>query len=84
MKFTPVDYEIVKEIPVRRNYKKLYAFFEEFLNAEVKAVEVNFDERDYKNINSCCNGLRKSVRRGGFPIYVVKRGERIFLINKSI
>lgn len=63
---------------------KLQGELEEFMNMNVEAAEVSFIANEYKSTNSCYSSLYKSIKRFGYPIQVVVRDGKLYLIRKDM
>lgn len=74
----------VKKVPAERNMYKNQRILEEFLNMNVKCVEVQFDASEWKGPRSCCASLYNSVKRFGYPIRVSLGEEHVYLINNTL
>lgn len=82
MKLEPIkNYEDIKPKCYSKNVKGI---IEEFLNMNVKAVEIHFNDLEYKDSASCAGAFYKSAKRQLYPITVVKKGDHVYLINNSI
>ena len=60
---------VVKEVP-RKAKKNLRGMLDEFMRMNVKAVRVDFNEKEYAHIHSCDSSFHKAVSAGAYPIDV--------------
>lgn len=75
MKLIPAN-----EVPKRKHpYHSLQKLIKDFCNDDNKIVKVEFDNRDYKNIQSAYVSLYKAARHSKRPVKVCMRGDEIYL-----
>ena len=74
----------VKEIPGVKKYHPLKNRWEEFMAMNVKVVKVDLDEREYKSATVAAGVMQASIKRHGYPITVVRRGNEIYLIRRDM
>ena len=82
MKFTCV--EMVPEVEKSKPKNKICIFLEEFMTANQKFALVEFKEGEYKHPDYPYKVLWMAVRRDGYPIQVVKRKDKVYLIRKDM
>lgn len=76
---------VVKELPPARKQKKsLKAIFDEFLSMNVQVARVDLSEHDYKDSKVANTVFKTAVKRWCVPITVVKRGDEIYFINRTM
>ena len=79
----------VEEIPKKRTpkagefveYKSVHDYLKEFMKMDVKYAKVSINRFDYASDTSACTVFHVSIKRHGFPIKVVRRGEDIYLVR---
>lgn len=81
MRFIVVDENILKEKCKRKSLKHV---FMEFMRMNVKAVQVDFTEFDYKSVDSAYNNLHKGAKKHSVPVRVIKNGDSIYFVRTDI
>lgn len=81
MKFVKVD--MVPEV-VRKRYARLQDDWKEFMAMNVKVVNVDLTQYNYKSVGVAYAVMRKSIIRSGEPIDICKRGDEIYLIRRDM
>lgn len=81
MRFTVVD---ENEFKKRCDKKKLKYVFQEFINMQVKVVEVNFTEREYISMRSAYNNLQVAAKRHCVPVQVKSVGDKLYFVRTDI
>lgn len=73
---TPIN---INDIPARWNENPIIKDLEEFCSSEELAVEAAI--RNGTTAAKICQNYRYAVKRGGFPVKVIRRGDRVFLVK---
>lgn len=78
MTLIPVDF-----IPAHKSGErnKLQKLLKDFANSDLRFVEVEFKEDEYKNLMSCYGSLHRAILRTKYPIKVAKRRDKIYLVK---
>ena len=79
-----MNFIVVEDIPKRSNPKNLFGMWREFMAMNTKVVKVELSEYDYKNSSVARNCFCQSIKRGCFPITVIKRGDDIYLVRRDM
>ncbi len=79
MKLTPVN---IAEAKCPK--KDVYHMLLEFANSEHECVRVDYESFEYKSEKSAYSSLSKCVEKTSFPIRVITREGKIFLIKEVI
>lgn len=81
MRFTVVDEKVLEK---RCKQKQLKYVFMEFINMNVKVAKIDFNEFDYKSIDSAYNNLHHGAKRHCVPVQVTKIGDSIYFVRTDI
>ena len=68
----------------RKQYNNLKADWQEFMDMGVKVAKIDMAQYNYKSLLTGYQVMMKSIRRHGFPIDIMKRGEEIFLVRRDM
>ena len=73
----------IAEIPdmQKRGYHDLAGVLKRFIDSDNNIVEIEFNEKDYKNAKSCSGSLSLAIKRTGYACKVVMRNNRVFLMR---
>lgn len=73
----------INDIPgdSRNRTSKYSADIAEFLNSGADVAEIFTDTS--KSVTNVANSLRVYVSKGGYPVHIVQRKDRIFLIREG-
>lgn len=74
----------VKEMPRKLYNENLQMRLKELMKMNVKIVKVDFNEREYKNTETCRAAFNKAVHRGAFPIDVKTVNKEIYLVRRDM
>ena len=78
------DLDILHEVRLRKYRTKLDAVLREFIKSGYAAMEAHLEENEYVNTNSCANALRKAIKNGKYPIWVITKNGRVYLVRNDI
>lgn len=79
-----MNFTEVREIPRRRGYTSLKREFEDFMATGLKAAKVGFEKGQYKSSAVAYSCMYISIKRHGFPIKIIKRGDEIYLVRTDM
>lgn len=79
MKFVKVD-----EVPKRTRKKKLQRFLDEFMDANIIAAKVDYDENDYSSLQSARSNIGKAIKLSGHPINIATVNGVLYLIRRDM
>lgn len=73
----------VKELPKTRRStpNKLQEFIKIFYESKNNFLEVTYAEGEYSNNKSCINTLSSACKRSHYPVKVVQRNYKIYLVK---
>lgn len=74
----------VKDVPGLKVNHRLKDMWDEFMASNMKMAKVNLDEGEYSSVVVAASVMAVSIRRYGYPIRLIRRGDEIYLIRKDI
>jgi hypothetical protein len=84
MKLTPVDIEEIKLLEKHHSHRKAQKVIEEFMNSGCAAMEVTYNEGEYKNPASCQSTLSKAVTSLKAACFLTLRDGRLYIVRRDI
>lgn len=73
------------EIPAKNNRRHdLLDRLKGFMKMNVKVVEIQFDENDYKSLKVAHECIGVSIKRSGLPIKRIRRGDKLYLVRTDM
>lgn len=79
MKFVKVN-----EVPEVKKYHHLKDYFEGFMDSNIKIAKVELNNGDYTSTACARTVLYAAIKRHGFPINIMKRGDEIYLVRRDM
>lgn len=61
---------------------RLQGFIKEFMSDNsVKVAKLNWNENEYKDVNTARNSMATAIKRSGENLMVIKRGQDLYLMK---
>lgn len=80
MKLTVVD-----KVPEKRCARKnIVGYLDEFMKMNVKVVKVEFNKKEYKQIQGCQSSFSKAIKKNGYPVIATQKNKELYLIRNDM
>lgn len=66
-----------------KRISKLYGELRAFLESDSNIKELHIEDGEYSSWNSCTNALRAAIKKNNFPIWIVTRKKRVYLVRND-